>query len=236
MLSQTIVCSIVAVMSALALPANAAPQQITKRSTAELSKSAQLKLADNSAERYKLLPNDEDFVFKFGSDALPIATSENFPVLTGTGVSLSIGDLPGCSMSFVHLHPRATELFSLSSGHVLSEMVPEVAAVDSEGKQRTIRVELEPGMVTVYPAGSFHAQINPDCEPANFTAAFNSEEFAVGLVAKQTFLFSDDAIARTFGQSIAGEDIEKVRDAIPTDMALKVEQCLKKCGKEKREA
>ncbi|KAK1142053.1 hypothetical protein N8T08_008259 [Aspergillus melleus] len=230
--SQTIVCSVIAVMSALA---HAAPQQITKRSTVELSKTAQLKLADNSAERYKLL-KDEDFLFKFGSDELPIATNGNFPALTGTGVSLSIGDLPGCSMSFIHLHPRATEIFSLSSGHILSQMVPEVAAVDSEGKQRTIRVELEPGTVTVYPAGSFHTQINPNCEPANFTAAFNSEEFAVGLVAKQTFLFSDDAIARTFGQSIAGEDIEKVRDAIPTDMALKVEQCLKKCGKEKRQA
>lgn len=137
-------------------------------------------------------------------------------------------------MAFLHLHPRATELFSLSSGHILSEMVPEAAAVDSEGNQRTINVELEPGMMTIYPAGSFHTQVNPDCEPANFTAAFNSEEFAVGLVAKQVFSLSDDVIGRTFGQSIAGEDIEKVRDAIPTSMAIKVEECLEKCGKEKR--
>lgn len=115
-------------------------------------------------------------------------------------------------------------------------MVPEVAATDSEGKQRTISVELGPGMVTVYPAGSFHTQVNPDCEPANFTAAFNSEEFAVGLVAKQTFSFSDAVIGRTFGQSIAGEDIEKVRDAIPMTMAIAVDECLKKCGKEKRQA
>lgn len=113
-------------------------------------------------------------------------------------------------------------------------MVPEVGVLDSEGKQRVIHAELGPGMMTVFPAGSFHTQVNPDCEPANFTAALTAEDFGIGLVAAQTFAFSDDVIAGTFGKSVAGEDIEKVRDAIPGDVVIKVEECLAKCGKEKR--
>ncbi|EAW14628.1 germin family protein [Aspergillus clavatus NRRL 1] len=227
--------SVITAMLALVPLATAAPQPITKRSTSELSLTAQLRLADTAIERYKLLPKDEDFVFSFTETSLPIASSQNFPALVGTGVSFSISQLPACSMSFVHLHPRATELFAITSGRVLSEMVPEAGVLDSEGHQRVIRAELNPGMVTIYPAGSFHTQVNPDCVPANFTAAFNSDEFAVGLVAAQTFSLSDDVIAATFGETIAGEDIEKVRHAIPATMAIKVEECLSKCGKQKRQ-
>ncbi|KAE8385884.1 RmlC-like cupin domain-containing protein [Aspergillus alliaceus] len=236
MLPKSALCLVVAVMLALVLPASAAPQPITMRATSELSLTAQLRLADTAIERYQLLPQDEDFVFNFTASELPIATSQNFPALVGTSASFSISQLPGCSMSFLHLHPRATELFAITSGRVLSEMVPEAGVLDSEGKQRVIRAELSPGMLTIYPAGSFHTQVNPDCEPAHFAAAFTSDEFAVGLVAQQTFSLSDDVIAATFGQSIAGEDIETVRDAIPKTMAIQVEECLNKCGKQKRQA
>lgn len=137
-------------------------------------------------------------------------------------------------MAYLHLHPRASELFVINSGRVISQMVPEAGVLDTEGKQRVIHAELGPGMMTIFPAGSFHIQVNPDCEPANFTAALTSEDFGIGLVASQTFSFSDDVIAGTFGQSVAGEDIDKVRNAIPGDVVIRVEECLAKCGKEKR--
>ncbi|KAL4883589.1 RmlC-like cupin domain-containing protein [Aspergillus karnatakaensis] len=229
MLLQTLAAAILA----LALQATAAPQHITQRDNSDLSLTAQLRLADTATERYALLPDDKDFVFDFYNTDNPIATTANFPPLVGTGISFNVGQLPACSMSFVHLHPRATELFNLVSGHVLSEMIPE-SVFDTEGNQRVIKTELNPGQLTIFPAGSFHTQINPDCEPANFTAAFTSDEFSVSMVARQVFSFTDDVISATFGQTIAGEDIEKVRDAIPTTLAIKVEECLSKCGKEKR--
>lgn len=207
----------------------------------------------SAADRYQLLSKDEDFVFDFNKNELPLANHKSFPALVGSGASFSLSQLPGmsavtlstlndtdnipiaCSMSFVHLHPRATELFAITSGRVLSEMVPEGGVLDSKGNQRVIRTEISQGMLTIYPAGSFHTQVNPDCEPANFTAAFTSEDSGVSLVADQTFAFSDDVIAATFGQSIAGEDIDKVRHAIPGNMLVKIEECLTKCGKQKRQ-
>ncbi|KAK4862052.1 hypothetical protein LT330_003190 [Penicillium expansum] len=212
---------------------NAAPQAM-RRSTPELSLTAQLQLADTAVDRYNLLPKDEDFVFDFTKSEAPFANRKNFPALVGTGTSFSVSQLPACSMAYLHLHPRASELFVINSGRVISQMVPEAGVLDTEGKQRVIHAELGPGMMTIFPAGSFHIQVNPDCEPANFTAALTSEDFGIGLVASQTFSFSDDVIAGTFGQSVAGEDIDKVRNAIPGDVVIRVEECLAKCGKEKR--
>ncbi|KAJ5525347.1 hypothetical protein N7494_011997 [Penicillium frequentans] len=234
MLSGTTISSIIAVALVFSLPTKAAPRQMMRRSTPELSLTAQLQIADTAIDRYKLLSKDEDFVYDFTNSTTPFANRETFPALVGSGTSFSVGQLPACSMVYLHLHPRATELFVLNSGRVLTQMVPEAGVLDSEGKQRVINTELGPGKMTIFPAGSFHTQVNPDCEPANFTAAFSAEDFGFGLVAQETFSLSDDAIAATFGQSIAGEDIDKVRDAIPTDAVIKVEQCLTKCGKQKR--
>lgn len=50
----------------------------------------------SAAERYQLLPKDEDFVFDFNKNAeLPLANHKNFPALVGTGASFSVSQLPG---------------------------------------------------------------------------------------------------------------------------------------------
>ncbi|KAJ5650416.1 uncharacterized protein N7484_004139 [Penicillium longicatenatum] len=234
MLSGSALSSFLAVILAFAIPAEAAPRQMNRRSASELSLTAQLQIADTSIDRYKLLPKDEDFVFDFNNNTSLVANRQTFPALVGYGTSFSVGSLPACSMVYLHLHPRATELFVINSGRVLTQMVPEAGVLDSEGKQRVINAELGPGKMTIFPAGSFHTQVNPDCEPANFTAAFSSEDIGFGLVAEQTFSLSDDVIAATFGQSISGEDIDKVKNAIPAGSVIKVEECLSKCGIKKR--
>lgn len=138
-------------------------------------------------------------------------------------------------MSFLHLHPRATELFAVTLGRVLTEMIPEIGVPDSEGNQRVIRADLTAGMVTLFPGGSFHTQVNPECVPANITAAFNSEDPGAAVIAEQMFGFSDDVISTAFGGTIAGEDIDKIRDAIPGPVVTTIEECLSKCGKQKRQ-
>lgn len=50
----------------------------------------------SAAERYQLLPKDEDFVFDFNKNAeLPLANRKSFPALTGYGASFSLSQLPG---------------------------------------------------------------------------------------------------------------------------------------------
>lgn len=137
-------------------------------------------------------------------------------------------------MNTLHVHPRSAELQLVTSGRLITEMVPENGVNDAEGNRRVIRTELGPNMMTPFYIGSVHTQYNPDCEPATFVAALPSEDFGAGQVAQEVFAVSDNVIAATFGQSIAGEDIDKVRGAIPASIALGVEECLTKCGLKKR--
>lgn len=113
-------------------------------------------------------------------------------------------------------------------------MVPENGVLAADGTPRVIRTELGPNMMTPFYQGSVHTQFNPDCKPATFVASFAAEDFGTGQVAQEIFAVSDDVIAATFGQSIAGEDIDAVRALIPASIALGVEECLKKCDIQKR--
>ncbi|KAK7432061.1 hypothetical protein QQZ08_001351 [Neonectria magnoliae] len=139
-----------------------------------------------------------------------------------------------CGMNTLHIHPRSAELQIVTSGRLVTEMVPENDVNDADGKRRVIRTELTANMMTPFYQGSVHTQFNPDCEPATFIAAFFSEDFGAGQVQDETFALSDDVIVATFGQSIAGENIDRVCKAIPTSIALGVDECLKKCNIHKR--
>jgi hypothetical protein len=139
-------------------------------------------------------------------------------------------------MAALHLHPRSAELFLLVSGRVITEMVPEIGVLNANGTQRAIRTELSPNMMTVFPMGSLHMQMNPDCEPALTVTGFMDEDPSVGLVAPEQFSIPDAFIAAGFGNGIAGADIDRVRHLIPQGPAITIDECLKKCNIKKRQA
>ncbi|KAF4966955.1 hypothetical protein FSARC_5440 [Fusarium sarcochroum] len=220
----------------------AAPRNTRRGASEGLSLTAQLQLADTAADRFTLLPEDKDFIFDFNQKQenpgkggeLIAANRKTFPALVGTGSGMAFGRIDACGMNTLHVHPRSAELQVVTSGRLITEMVPENGVVDKDGNRRVIRTELKANMMTPFYQGSIHTQYNPDCEPANFFASFAAEDFGTGQLADELAVISDDVIAATFGQSIAGEDIEKVRKAIPKSIALGVEECLKKCGIKKR--
>ena len=129
----------------------------------------------------------------------------------------------------LHLHPRSPELFVVVSGRLLTETVPESGVLDAEGNQRVIRTELGPGKMTVFPMGSFHTQVNPDCEPAVAVAGFTSEDPGAGAVVSQALTMSDGVVQGSFGQ-----DAGKLRDGVAKGALVMMEECAKKCGLEKR--
>ncbi|RGP79204.1 hypothetical protein FLONG3_2640 [Fusarium longipes] len=189
----------------------------------------------SSIDRYNLL-EDKDFLFSFNSTPTRFANGKTFPALTGAGISLAAADIPGCSMIAVHTHPRAAELFAVISGHVYTEAVPEAGVLDSEGKPRVIRNEIKAGEATIFYQGAMHYQINTECEPAFALAAFPSEDAGAAGVAAGLFSVTDQALINTFGEVIKGEDVDKLRGYISKEMGFKVDQCLAKCGKQKRQA
>jgi mannose-6-phosphate isomerase-like protein (cupin superfamily) len=206
-----------------------------------LTKTQQVFLADLASERYQFL-EDADFVFDFNKaqenpgegGELIGANRKTMPALVGTGASMTFGRVSPCGINTFHVHPRSAELQLLISGKLVTEMTPENGVNDADGKRRVIKTTLLPNQMTVFPMGSVHTQFNDACEPASFIAAFAAEDAGTGSVAEQSFAFDNDLIGAVLGGSVAGEDIDRIRAAIPKSIAKGVDECLARCGVAKR--
>jgi oxalate decarboxylase/phosphoglucose isomerase-like protein (cupin superfamily) len=133
-------------------------------------------------------------------------------------------------MAALHIHPRSAELFAVLSGRVYTEMITETGVVDANGHPRLIRTELGPKQMTVFPQGSFHAQMNPDCTPALAIAAFTSDDPGAALILPQAFAETDDFVLNAFGGAIQKEDLAKLRELMPKGALFEVDECKKRCG------
>ncbi|KAI6087810.1 RmlC-like cupin domain-containing protein [Hypoxylon rubiginosum] len=205
-----------------------------------LSKVAQILLSDTRADAINnVLKDDADFVFdfnkarKFGPGAggeVVQANRKAFPALTGTGIGMAVGFLGPCGFNTPHVHNRATELLIVTKGRVVSEMVVENGVEDADKKPRDITNTLEELQATPYFMGALHTQYNPDCGNVTFVAPLSSEDFGANTMAQAYFALEDDTIRAAAGNQITGADVDKFRGIISTNVALGVEQCLKKCN------
>ncbi|KAH7321792.1 RmlC-like cupin domain-containing protein [Rhexocercosporidium sp. MPI-PUGE-AT-0058] len=212
------------------------------------SLTSQLFIADTAADRFGLLPKDDQFKFAFGDPAkkgkggkggdLIAANRKTFPALVGTGSGMAVGFLKACGFNTPHVHPRATELQIVTQGTLEVEMVPENGVFNTPGDaksgRRVIKNTVNQFEMTPFYQGSVHTQFNPNCDDAVFVASFNSEDFGAGQIADELFSFSPNVITAAFGEAIDGADVDAFKKAIPASIAQGVETCLKKCNIAKR--
>jgi len=133
-------------------------------------------------------------------------------------------------MNTFHIHPRSAELQLVIEGRLITEMTAE----NSNGTRRIIKNEIGPYQMTPFYQGSIHTQYNPDCTYVTFVASFASEDPGDGQILNEIFNFTDEVIAASFGQALASDKINSVRQAISPTIALGVERCLQQCGGQKR--
>lgn len=220
---------IIAAALAMAATVVSAPTNQTSPGT-ELSKAARLRMADSFVERYSILADDKDFVFDLSQNNYQsIANRQTFPAMVGTGTSIAAVQFPGCSISKLHIHPRAAEMLVVLSGRLVTETIPELGAGG-----RVIRNELGPHALTVFDQGALHTQINPDCGPVSALTVFSHEDGGFGFVADQAFALPDDVLATQLGDAIAGADIDRIRAALPPGVAARIDACVAKCNITKR--
>lgn len=213
-----------------------------------LSFTQQLFLADTAADRFALLPRDEQFKFAFHDPALMdkggmggdliTANRKTFPALVGTGSGMAVGFLKGCGFNTPHVHSRATELQIVTQGVLQTEIVPENGVFNTPGNitsgRRVIKNTINQFEMQPFYQGSVHSQFNPTCDPAVFVASFNSEDFGASQVIDELFAMSPNVVTAAFGEAVDGADIDKFKSAIPASIAKGVGECLAKCGIKKR--
>lgn len=162
------------------------------------------------------------------------ANRKTFPALTGTNMGMAVAFLGPCGFNTPHVHPRAAEMAIVTEGTIVSSMLPENGVNNADGTPREILNTLRKHDATIFYQGAVHSQFNPGCEPATFVAALSAEDFGTGQVAQELFGASNAAVAAVFGNAIDGADVDKLRGQISKNVALGVEQCLKKCRINKR--
>jgi oxalate decarboxylase/phosphoglucose isomerase-like protein (cupin superfamily) len=133
----------------------------SKSRTVNPDLNARLKSAATNYDRNALLTQDSDWYYDFDlhpnynspTGAVIIADAASFPALTNQGISISLLKLAPCGMLPPHLHPRATNLVTAITGNTTSWMI-------GENGVRTVKVDLVPMRMTVFPQGSLHVMQN----------------------------------------------------------------------------
>ncbi|OCK74656.1 RmlC-like cupin [Lepidopterella palustris CBS 459.81] len=167
--------------------------------------------------------------------AAKAANIETFPILTELGISTTVAFLGPCGMNSPHIHPRATEFLTVVEGEIDFGFILENGLVNAPNPSE-ITGHLTKFQGTVFPLGSIHYQVNPTCAPATFVATLNSDDPGTSQIAQNFFGLNSGVVNATLGfpQTLNGEDLETFRKAIPANLALGIETCLKKCGIAKR--
>ncbi|KAH7118900.1 spherulin-1B precursor [Dendryphion nanum] len=162
--------------------------------------------------------------------ATKAANIETFPILTDLGISTTLGFLNACGMNTPHVHPRATEFLTLTSGSLKFGYITENGLLPA-GTPSEVTGSLSKYQGTVFPIGSIHYQFNPECEPAVFVASLNSEDPGTSQIAQNFFGLNADVVNATIGfpKSVDGKDIATFRKQIPANVALAIDACVKKC-------
>lgn len=133
------------------------------------------------------------------------------------------------SFNTPHTHPRSSEINIVASGELIAEFIPENGA-------RLVRNHLKQYQMTVFPRGALHTELNPLCSNSTFVAGFADEDPGVQQAVQNLFGIDDDLVAAALkqGGTVAGERIEQYKSVVPANVAAGVEECLVRCGIQKR--
>lgn len=215
-----------------------------------------LLLAPGFADRQSvLLPNPPDasnITFQFVNNTvapptggtIALATLENFPALIGTNVASAVGFVNACGLNVPHNHPRSNEVLTVISGKLIGGLILEEnpggngnivgQPATVPGPIRQVNATLENFKAMLFPQGETHFQFNPTCEPALFTAAFDSSDPGRTQIARNFFsVFPDEVLIAAVGGNLETLDparIQMFRNQIPTSFATLIESCVKACN------
>lgn len=122
---------------------------------------AMLKMAATNYDRHALLAKDSDWYYDFfdhrdydnAIGSVITADAATFPAVTGLGISYALIKLAPCSMLPPHFHQRAHNAVIGITGNTTSWMV-------NENGIRTVRVDIIPFRMTLFPQGSLHVMQN----------------------------------------------------------------------------
>lgn len=214
----------------------------------------ELYVAPSESEREAILfphvPDASNITYQFLNNSvkaptggtISIASVDAFPALIGTNVAMGIGFVNPCGLNTPHLHPRANEFLTVVQGELIGGLILEenpggagnLNGQNPTGPIRQVNATLSNYRGMVFPKGQVHFQFNPTCEPAVFSAAFDSLDPGRTQLARNFFsVLPDDVLVTAVGgdpELLDASRINKLRKIIPAAFAEQMENCAKRCG------
>ena len=133
-----------------------------------------------------------------------------------------------CGLNTPHIHPRATEYFTLATKNKM-----KTGFVLENGETDEFTAELGIWQGTVFPQGSIHWQQNEDCTPAVGVAGLNSADPGASSIAQNFLRFTNGDVvdaALGFPAEINASNFAQFQNAIPAPLAKGVKECLVRCN------
>jgi oxalate decarboxylase/phosphoglucose isomerase-like protein (cupin superfamily) len=186
-----------------------------------------------SAAKLRSKLNAADFVFDLAKSkpvdqsaggVVRAASLDNFPALSGEGLTPTLYNLKPCGINYAHIHPRASEILYAIDAEDL-----QVGFVEENGGRFLVN-RISTGFSTITPSGLIHYQINLSCKNATYISTASSEDPGYVEVMTQTLLFPNYVLSGTLG--IAENEVDKLRNGLPASPALSLQQseCYQRCG------
>ncbi|KAF4301351.1 hypothetical protein GTA08_BOTSDO10702 [Botryosphaeria dothidea] len=191
-------------------------------------------IAPTRLDRLNLYPEDKDTVFDFYAQpgmtwepgSVVNANRATFPYAAGNGMTMALLNLGPCSMLPPHYHPRATNYVVAINGSTDTYMIEENGA-------RTVKVTLDAGKMTIFPAASIHTMENKGCENVQLVSALNSEDTGTVNIANALFNWLPPTlVAPAVGYGPA--DLNGTARTVPlvgTGSIFGRKDCLARCAK-----
>ncbi|CAM9517181.1 unnamed protein product [Phaeothamnion confervicola] len=183
--------------------------------------------------RAQFSQENDDFVFDLAGSAgvtgesgtLQTANAASFPALTGEGIAMARIVLEPCGINIPHVHPRATEL------QIVIDAGPEgvLTSFVEENNGRTITDTVYAGMVSFFPQGLTHFELNLGCTNATLISAFGDDDFGVQQTSTTALAgLPTEGLAASLG--ISEDDLAALIASFPTNAAKGSEECRHRCG------
>lgn len=201
---------------------------------------AELLTSDSEVDRFKLLAAQDPThqVFDFNPAANPgikpglggqvdLANRANFPILTDLGLSAAVLFFNPCGLNTPHIHPRASEFFTVASdGRIDTGFVLE------NGLITEFNATLTQFQGTVFPQGSIHFQQNLECTPQVGISGLNSEDPGASSVAQNFFALDPAVVDASLGfpSQINADNFAQFKSVIPAPFVEGIESCLQRCN------
>jgi len=184
--------------------------------------------AGNLALKFDFNPAANPGVNATKGGQVDLANRANFPILTDLGISAAGIFFNPCGLNTPHIHPDATEMFTVATNNNIS-----TGFVLENGLATEFSTSLTQFQTTVFPMGSIHWQQNNDCTPAVAIAGLNSEDPGASSIAQNFLVNTDAAIVDAtlgFPKQIDANNFAAFRASIPAPLVEGVEACLIRCN------